>query len=137
MGGWACLRIPALRAFPTTAHEIFLWGCPWFPTQPGEVARGFGQNGVNLPEKQAKALVRVKGIEPSPQAWEARILPLNYTRPEQWMLLSVKSLLLKAEKARESSIFQGEVSGVNPLNLAKKALALRKPRAKTSSGQRV
>ena len=25
-------------------------------------------------------VVRVKGIEPSPQAWEARILPLNYTR---------------------------------------------------------
>ncbi len=23
---------------------------------------------------------RVKGIEPSPQAWEARILPLNHTR---------------------------------------------------------
>lgn len=30
---------------------------------------------------------RVKGIEPSPQAWEAGVLPLNYTRmllkPEQ------------------------------------------------------
>ena len=25
-------------------------------------------------------LERVKGIEPSPQAWEARILPLNHTR---------------------------------------------------------
>ena len=25
-------------------------------------------------------LERVKGIEPSPQAWEARVLPLNYTR---------------------------------------------------------
>ena len=23
---------------------------------------------------------RVKGIEPSPRAWEARVLPLNYTR---------------------------------------------------------
>jgi hypothetical protein len=23
---------------------------------------------------------RVKGIEPSPQAWEAGVLPLNYTR---------------------------------------------------------
>jgi len=23
---------------------------------------------------------RVKGIEPSPQAWEAHVLPLNYTR---------------------------------------------------------
>ena len=27
-----------------------------------------------------KTLERVKGIEPSPQAWEARILPLNHTR---------------------------------------------------------
>ena len=25
---------------------------------------------------------RVKGIEPSSQAWEARVLPLNYTRVE-------------------------------------------------------
>ena len=25
-------------------------------------------------------LVRVEGIEPSTQAWEARVLPLNYTR---------------------------------------------------------
>ena len=28
---------------------------------------------------------RVKGIEPSSQAWEARILPLNHTR--FWMML--------------------------------------------------
>jgi hypothetical protein len=27
-----------------------------------------------------KSLERVKGIEPSSQAWEARILPLNHTR---------------------------------------------------------
>jgi hypothetical protein len=30
-----------------------------------------------------KGLERVKGIEPSPQAWEARILPLNHTRTEE------------------------------------------------------
>ena len=28
---------------------------------------------------------RVKGIEPSPQAWEARVLPLNYTRFANWV----------------------------------------------------
>ncbi len=28
----------------------------------------------------SKKLERVKGIEPSPQAWEAGVLPLNYTR---------------------------------------------------------
>ena len=27
-----------------------------------------------------RALERVKGIEPSPKAWEAFVLPLNYTR---------------------------------------------------------
>ena len=27
-----------------------------------------------------KSMERVKGIEPSSQAWEARILPLNHTR---------------------------------------------------------
>ncbi len=27
-----------------------------------------------------KLVERVKGIEPSSQAWEARILPLNHTR---------------------------------------------------------
>lgn len=30
--------------------------------------------------KSRVLLERVKGIEPSSQAWEARILPMNYTR---------------------------------------------------------
>ena len=29
---------------------------------------------------ERKIMERVKGIEPSSQAWEARILPLNHTR---------------------------------------------------------
>ena len=29
---------------------------------------------------EAKHLERVKGIEPSYEAWEAAVLPLNYTR---------------------------------------------------------
>jgi hypothetical protein len=39
-----------------------------------------------LLEIKKKELERVKGIEPSPQAWEARILPLNHTRSinEPW-----------------------------------------------------
>jgi hypothetical protein len=32
---------------------------------------------------------RVKGIEPSPQAWEAGVLPLNYTR----MLWKARSII--------------------------------------------
>ena len=35
---------------------------------------------AKTPEKWAGGLERVKGIEPSSQAWEARILPLNHTR---------------------------------------------------------
>lgn len=31
-----------------------------------------------------KSMERVKGIEPSSQAWEARILPLNHTRFIHW-----------------------------------------------------
>ncbi len=30
--------------------------------------------------KRFEEMERVKGIEPSPQAWEAHVLPLNYTR---------------------------------------------------------
>ena len=43
-------------------------------------------------------LERVKGIEPSSQAWEARILPLNHTRvplPTLPSSLSVASLQIK------------------------------------------
>jgi hypothetical protein len=31
-------------------------------------------------DKADFAVVRVAGIEPAPQAWEAHVLPLNYTR---------------------------------------------------------
>gem|GEM_PF-5584097 len=43
--------------------------------------RGFSVWGVGKP-RWAKALERVKGIEPSYAAWEAAVLPLNYTRSE-------------------------------------------------------
>ena len=33
-----------------------------------------------FPEQKRKDLERVKGIEPSYEAWEAAVLPLNYTR---------------------------------------------------------
>jgi len=33
-----------------------------------------------IPEKIREGLERVKGIEPSYAAWEAAVLPLNYTR---------------------------------------------------------
>jgi hypothetical protein len=38
------------------------------------------QRGVNLCLVSTGHLERVKGIEPSYAAWEAAVLPLNYTR---------------------------------------------------------
>ena len=57
------------------------------------------------PQDEGFSLVRVKGIEPSPQAWEARILPLNYTRPEHEGGFSVGTSPLKAEKVVISAVF--------------------------------
>ena len=33
--------------------------------------------------KRDRSMEREKGIEPSPQAWEARVLPLNYSRSRE------------------------------------------------------
>jgi hypothetical protein len=38
------------------------------------------KNGPVRAVVREKALERVKGIEPSYEAWEAAVLPLNYTR---------------------------------------------------------
>ena len=35
----------------------------------------------------ASGMERVKGIEPSLSAWEADVLPLNYTRSDAWASL--------------------------------------------------
>jgi hypothetical protein len=39
---------------------------------------------IREPSNEAvmQGMEREKGIEPSPQAWEARVLPLNYSRSE-------------------------------------------------------
>ncbi len=42
-------------------------------------------------------LERVKGIEPSPQAWEARVLPLNYTRFAKWEKASEGRIRFKVQ----------------------------------------
>ena len=34
----------------------------------------------NIPKWHFKNMVRVRGIEPRPQAWEAHVLPIYYTR---------------------------------------------------------
>jgi hypothetical protein len=41
-------------------------------------------------------LERVKGIEPSPKAWEAFVLPLNYTRALGSWALHIRALFLLA-----------------------------------------
>ena len=84
-----------------------------------------------------KKVVRVKGIEPSPQAWEARILPLNYTRSGKRFCLIPNSSPLKEEKLSETFIFWAPELIPNLLNFAKKALALLGPRDTTRLEQRV
>ena len=52
-------------------------------------------------------LERVKGIEPSYEAWEAAVLPLNYTR------LGEEILRQKTKKPRMAAAFQVTLSGWN------------------------
>jgi hypothetical protein len=52
----------------------------------------FGQV-FSLCSQGKKKMERVKGIEPSYQAWEARVLPLNYTRSRRrWMYQSFRRM---------------------------------------------
>ena len=45
---------------------------------------------------------RVKGIEPSYEAWEASVLPLNYTRITQYY----KELIIPANKALAGALYR-------------------------------
>lgn len=53
-----------------------------------------GESIVQMPEK------RVKGIEPSPKAWEAFVLPLNYTR-RTVLTLTINRQPVKRGRVRE------------------------------------
>ena len=46
----------------------------------GEIRKGNEAAHAKRNSGNDRDLERVKGIEPSSQAWEARILPLNHTR---------------------------------------------------------
>ena len=50
---------------------------PRLPSLATLAGRAFRNGGL---EKERDGLERVKGIEPSYAAWEAAVLPLNYTR---------------------------------------------------------
>jgi hypothetical protein len=56
------------------------WKCMTIPYS----RKAVGTEMLNVGEPAGKRLERVKGIEPSSQAWEARILPLNHTRVPTW-----------------------------------------------------
>lgn len=76
------LEPPTTRLEGECSIQLSYWDksiryCKWTAI---ERERGFLRTGP-LPMIIAKAAIkRVKGIEPSPQAWEAGVLPLNYTR---------------------------------------------------------
>ena len=42
---------------------------------------------IKISANFVRRLERAKGIEPSTQAWEARILPLNYARPTKCIIV--------------------------------------------------
>jgi hypothetical protein len=48
--------------------------------------------GVTFPDDRAQSLERAKGIEPSYAAWEAAVLPLNYTRKINYLSLFAVSV---------------------------------------------
>ncbi len=51
-----------------------------FPPVPASVEFTAAQPKKKAPKGLLQMLERVKGIEPSYEAWEAAVLPLNYTR---------------------------------------------------------
>ena len=48
--------------------------------------------GVTFPDDRSQSLERAKGIEPSYAAWEAAVLPLNYTRKINYLSLFAVSV---------------------------------------------
>jgi hypothetical protein len=52
-------------------------GVPWAPSASH---RKTGETSTESTTYGISTLERVKGIEPSYEAWEAAVLPLNYTR---------------------------------------------------------
>ena len=66
------LTIPdKLRVTPSNLRSV---------GQDAVIGRGTSIYGLKRGTQPQEKLERVKGIEPSSQAWEAHILPLNHTR---------------------------------------------------------
>ena len=63
--------------------DLLWWGCggSWVASQPGDSSNDAAwADAVADAEVPQEEVERVKGIEPSYEAWEAAVLPLNYTR---------------------------------------------------------
>ena len=71
------------------------------------------------PSPQVYFLERVKGIEPSSLAWEAKALPLSYTRPRSWRAapMSPRRHLVNGGKSPQFGYpgAQGDCSCVSPI----------------------
>ena len=55
-----------------------------------------------------RRLERVKGIEPSSQAWEAHILPLNHTRTGSGLICKGSAREMQVRKERTNIVFTRE-----------------------------
>jgi hypothetical protein len=85
-------RLKRLLRFPRHAYEIGSEPEKGWPTFDAASAFGLGRLPLGEPEQKRSTVnvqrrtsklrgnQRVKGIEPSCAAWEAAVLPLNYTR---------------------------------------------------------
>ena len=60
----------------STRRQVLTRGCEF---TKGDV-EFFTWSGKSATEGKRLGLERVMGIEPTPEAWEAAVLPLNYTR---------------------------------------------------------
>ena len=88
--------------------------------------------------KEGKNLERVEGIEPSPRAWEATVLPLNYTRLRLYFLpesLRKKNLFFTRAAKRPARPLPGRALGrVSKAGRLAKAPALGLPVGRSCSG---
>lgn len=61
----------------STLTELAQLSCEQFASNPAVARRS---ETFDTPSDLGKRLERVRGVEPPSRAWEARVLPLNYTR---------------------------------------------------------
>ena len=70
---------PKINATPPSVHGLNVTHL-WPPIGERTTTRHHWQGEIQMWKRLTHNLERVKGIEPSYEAWEAAVLPLNYTR---------------------------------------------------------